>query len=231
MPTSPGSHPLRLLLDRIPDEHRIRALTHPAFAPTHGESFERLEFLGDTVLGAAIAAELFRRFPSFTEGDMSRIKATAVSRVACAQVALAAGLGEQMVAATTAAADQELARDLARQERVLAALTESVIGAAFLSLGFEPVAHAVVASFAGQVDAALEQGTDAKSALQELAQRDGVQVRYELVEATGPDHDRTFTMLAELSGEPMRRAVGHGRSKKAAEQEAAQRLLTQMFDG
>lgn len=220
---------LRELLDEISAEERRRALTHPAWADVPAESFERLEFLGDAVLGLAVSAELYRRFPELPEGELSKIRAATVSRDACALVAAAAGLGDAMVDAAPPEADPSLVADLARHERVLAALAESVIGAAFVELGMERVAPAVVASFADRIGHAVDNRTDAKSELQELAQRRGETVGYEVVSAQGPDHDMTFTMLARLERRGLE-ATGEGRSKKAAEQVAARRLLDVMAD-
>jgi ribonuclease-3 len=102
-----------------------------------------------------------------------------------------------------------------------------VIGSAFIELGYEPVAQAIVESFSEQIDIASGPGSDHKSQLQEYAQRHGDTVSYELVDATGPDHERTFTMEASFDAID-RSARGVGRTKKAAEQEAASRLLQQV---
>lgn len=222
---SAAQHPLRVLLERLPDDARSHALRHSAWVDAPGESFERLEFLGDSVLGVVMSAELFRRFPELPEGQLSKIKAAAVSRSACALVALEAGLGEAMAAAAPDAADPQLVASLARAERVLAALTESVIGAAYVEIGFEETAAAVLASFEGRIGHAVDNRTDAKSDLQEFAQRRGAAVEYEVVSTEGPDHDRTFTVRARIAEGGLEHATGSGRSKKAAEQAAARKLL------
>lgn len=229
---------LRALLHSLSDEARKHALTHPAFVDSHGDSYERLEFLGDAILGSAIAAELYRRFPDLQEGDLSKIKAAAVSRTACAAVAIENGLGDEMVAAQSdneagaapehgTRTDPDLLRSLAERDRVLGALAESVIGSAFVELGYEPVARAIVESFSEQIELASGPGSDHKSQLQEYAQRHGDTVSYAQVDAVGPDHDPTFTMEVRFDASD-RSARGVGSTKKAAEQEAASRLLQQV---
>lgn len=215
---------MRELLEQLSESGRCRALTHSSWAATPGDSFERLEFLGDSVLGLAIANDLFARFPDEPEGVLSKLKASIVSRDACAIVAREMGLGEAMIAAAPARADRALVRDLAAKDRVLAALTESVIGVAFLELGYDVVAAAVVRAFAARSEHALTNSIDAKSALQELLQQRGDSVEYEAISVAGPDHAREFTMRARLaSGEAD--ATGVGSTKKSAEQLAARELL------
>ncbi|MBC7645325.1 MAG: ribonuclease III [Thermoleophilia bacterium] len=215
------------LLVRLSDDARLHALTHPAWALSHNESFERLEFLGDSVLGVAISAELYRRFPAEEEGVLSKMKAAVVSGESCALVAREHNLGAAMIAAAPLDADVNLVATLATHERVLAALTESLIGASFLELGYEETATVIVATFADRIGHAVDNRGDAKSELQELAQRRATLVEYELVAADGPDHDRSFTMRARLSGTDIE-ATGTGRSKKAAGQDAAQQLLERL---
>ncbi len=230
---TPSAHPLRALLDELSPALRRQALTHPVAVSVPTESYERLEFLGDAILGAAVTAELYRQFPDLPEGELSRIKAAAVSRTPCAQVAEAAGLGDAMQRELAEHSDQTLIHDLTHLDRVLAALTESLIGAGFLQYGYEHVAPIVVASFADRIGHAVDNRTDAKSDLQELAQRSGHSVSYELVSSRGPDHDREFTMQARIVGADVDSglvAMGSGRSKKAAQQDAAQHLLRQLDD-
>ena len=221
----PSRHPLRQLLNRVDDDAlRRRALTHSGWAPTHGESYERLEFLGDAALGLAIGAELFRRFPDRPEGELSRIRAATVSRGACADVARDAALGPLMRETAPAEADARLLDEFEDHERVLAALTESVIGACYLALPVEDVLEAVVASFEAAIAHAVSHQVDAKSRLQEYAQARGDRVAYEVLAAEGPDHERSFTIRARLL-DGGREAVGTGKSKKVAEQAAATELL------
>ena len=218
---------LRSLLTRLPEAARLHSLTHPAWALSHNESFERLEFLGDSILGAAISVELYRRFPDEEEGDLSKMKATIVSGESCAIVARTNDLGEAMIAAAPLDADMNLVRLLSGHERVLAALTESLIGSSFLAFGYDETAAVIVASFADRIGHAVDNRGDTKSELQELAQRRATLVEYELVAEDGPDHDRSFTMRARLQGTDIE-ATGTGRSKKAAGQDAAGQLLARL---
>lgn len=218
---------LESLLDRLPDDVRRHALTHPAWALSHNDSFERLEFLGDAVLGMAISAELFRLFPDQEEGVLSQMKAAVVSGESCAVVAGNLGLPQVMIDAAPEGADMALVRSLSQSTRVRAALTESLIGASFLSLGYDVTQAAIVASFTDRIGHARDNRGDAKSELQELAQRRGALVEYELIAAEGPDHDRSFTMRVSITGSDDS-AIGTGRSKKVAGQHAAEELLRQL---
>ena len=126
------------------------------------------------------------------------------------------------VAAAPAGAAAGLS-NLVSTERVLASVTEAVIGACYLQFGYEPVADAVVAAFQQELAEALENPVDFKSALQERLARRGALVRYAVVEETGPPHDRTFTIAARIGEDEIGRGIG--RSKKDAEQAAAQEAL------
>ena len=215
---------MRQLLEQLSDVARTRALTHPAWANDSSVSFERLEFLGDAVLGSIISAELYRRFPEMNEGDLSKIRAATVSREACAQVGFESDLGQALIDAAPASADPALVQGLAGRSRVVAELVESVIGASFLERGYDAIVPEVLASFADRIGHAVDNRTDAKSELQELAQRRGESVEYRVVSTDGPDHDRHFTIVARLEQCGLE-ATGEGGSKKVAAQEAASRLL------
>lgn len=217
---------VRELLDRLSADGRRNALTHSSYADSPDSSYERLEFLGDAVLDLAIASELFAQHPELAEGDLSKLRSAVVSRRDCAVVARRAGLADAMVEVAAHYGDDAvaLARELVTREKVLAALAEAVIGQAFLELGYDQVAPHVVEAFAERVAHAEEHRTDHKSELQERAQRVGETVVYALLETGGPDHDRRFVMQARV-GEGGPTARGEGRTKKAAEQVAARRLL------
>jgi ribonuclease-3 len=234
------------LLEDLPEDLRLSALTHPAFARTRAESFERLEFLGDSVLGLAITDGLFERYPDLPEGELTRLRAAVVSRESCADVARVNDLGPAMVeiAAARGAAHQASAERLAEQRNALAALTESVIGASFLTHGYEAVAPRVLAVFEDRIAYALENRIDARSQLQELASREGADVTWDELGEDGPPHDRTFTVSVRLVGAALAagvdgsagstgaidelRASGSGRSKQEAQQAAAAALLALM---
>jgi ribonuclease-3 len=215
---------LRALVDGLPDDLRRRAFTHPSWLEDRGESYERLEFLGDGVLGLAITGELFRRFPDEPEGQLTKLRAHVVSRRSCAVVARVLDLGGDLER-ERAARGAEVA-GLDRTPSVLAALTEAVIGAAFLHHGYEPTADAVVEAFDGRIVYARESFVDHKTELQELLARQGASVRYELMETAGPPHRRRFTTAAVVDGETL--GTGTGPSKKVAEQAAAREALARL---
>lgn len=234
------------LLNDLPEDLRRRALTHPAFAPSRAESFERLEFLGDSVLGLAVTEGLFLRYPDLPEGELTRLRAAVVSRESCADVARVNGLGAAMVeiAAAGGAAHEASAERLADQRNALAALTEGVIGASFVAHGYAAVAPRVLAAFEDRIAHALENRIDARSQLQELASREGADVTWDELGEDGPPHDRTFTVSVRLAGAGVTagmdgtadgtaaidelRATGSGRSKQEAQHAAAAALLALM---
>jgi ribonuclease-3 len=199
--------------------------SHSSWVVERERSYERLEFLGDSVLSLSIAEHLYRRFPDRREGDLARFRANVVSRAGCAAAARGLGLGELLEAEAAAIGSEAVATApmLAASETVLAELVEAAIGACFLAFGFERVAAAVVAAFAGRVEYVLEEHVDHKTVLQEELARQGSSVTYLLVDAIGPDHDRLFTTAAIVDGRELGR--GSGPSKKASEQEAAREAL------
>ena len=235
---------MRELLDNLPDDLRLRAVTHPAFASARGESFERLEFLGDSVLGLAITEAIYRRHPDLSESELTRVRAVVVSRDSCAEVGRASGLGEAMVrvAEDRGAAYAATAERLAEQRNALAALVEGVIGAAFEAHGYSAVSPAIVAAFEDRIAYALDNRIDARSRLQELASQAGADVAWDEVGEEGPPHDRQFTVAVSLAGAGsaqveaphdaaqggVLRASGTGRSKQEAQQAAAAALLALM---
>ena len=219
---------MQRILDQLPDDLRHQALTHPAFAPSRGESYERLEFLGDSVLDLVVSDAIYRRHPELPEGELSRVRAGAVSREACAEVAREHDLGGAMVqhAAAHGPAARASAELLAGQRNTLAALTESLVGAGFLALGWPAVAPLVLAVFEDRIEHALANRIDAKSRLQELASRQGAVVAYEELRAEGPAHQREFTVAARIDDKHS--AEGSGRSKQEAQQRAAASLLAML---
>jgi ribonuclease-3 len=196
--------------------------THSSWAENRAHSYERLEFLGDSVLGLAIAEELYERFPDAAEGRLAKIRAHVVSRQSCAVVGRRLELGRRLIELATPGDSGELER-LARNRNVLSALVEACLGALYLEHGFEPIRTAIVAAFADQIEFAFEGHVDYKTELQEELARRGLAVSYAVVEVEGPPHDRTFTCAAAIDGEEL--GVGTGPSKKAAEQMAARSAL------
>ena len=224
-----GVEPLRDLLDALPLALRVQALTHSSWVSHRADSYGRLAFLGDSVLGLAIAEHLFTRYPRSDIGRLTKVHGQAVSGRACAAVADA--LGVPALLREVAPDDPEGGIDadaLLASERALASICEALIGACYLHHGFEVAAEATVAAFAAEIEMASERLLDFKSALQELLARDGSRVRYEVTGESGPAHDRVFEVVASVEGELVGR--GSGRSKKAAEQAAAEEALERLRD-
>ncbi len=194
--------------------------THASWTERRSDSYERLAFLGDSVLGLAVTDYLYPRFEAerFGAGRLTKLRAQTVSGRSCKAVAERLGLPERLLAAAPESTSPT-ARALVSTERVLASVMEAVIGACYLAYGFERTAAAVVEAFEPQVQEALDRPGDSKSALQELLARRGALVEYVVVSEVGPPHDRTFEVVAMVDGGEIGR--GSGRSKKDAEQAAA----------
>ena len=197
--------------------------THASWAPDRTLSYERLEFLGDSVLELAVARALYDAHPDFSEGRLAKIRSHVVSRQSCAVVARELGLGAKMLERGSGELPDEELQRLSRNRNVLAALLEAALGALFLVHGFEKIERAVVDAFAGRIEYALTTFVDHKTELQEVLARRGQSVRYEVLDVDGPPHDRTFTSAAIVDGDQL--GEGQGRSKKSAEQEAAKQAL------
>lgn len=150
-----------------------------------------------------------------------------MSRQACAQVARDLGVPERLRESSPEATGKS-AEMLIESDRILASICEAVIGAVYLSFGFDRVAPAVVAAFAEQVEEALEHPVDFKSVLQERLARRAEVVVYRIDSEQGPPHDRSFVAVAEVGGEEIGR--GAGRTKKSAEQEAALKALDRLAE-
>lgn len=199
--------------------------THTSWAADRASSYERLEFLGDSVLELAVARALYDRFPDASEGRLAKIRAHVVSRQSCAAVARELGLGELLLARAQDVPDAELSR-ISRSRNVLAALLEAAIAAAYLEYGFAAVEPAIVAAFDGRIEYARTGHIDAKTELQEALARTGRQVAYQVLDVEGPAHDRRFVCIAVIDGKQF--GLGRGSTKKAAEQEAATEALAKL---
>ena len=224
---SAGPEALRELLETLPDDLRIRALTHSSWTERRADSYGRLAFLGDSVLGLSVAEHLFRRYPAADIGRLTKMHGQAVSGRACAQVAEALGVPALLEEVVPEQLEGGIGvPSLTASERALASICEAVIGACYLHHGFDATAAATVAAFAGELELASERLLDFKSALQERVARDGARVKYDVTDESGPPHDRVFEVTASVNG----RVLGHGvgRSKKAAEQSAAEEALTSL---
>jgi ribonuclease-3 len=213
------------LLERLPDDLARQAVTHASWVERRADSYERLAFLGDSVLGLAVTTHLWPRLQADTHGAgrLTKIRAQAVSGRSCREVAERLGLPERLRAAAPAEVRGPATDQLAHTERVLASVIEAVIGACYLEYGYEETAEAVVEAFAPEIDRALDSPADFKSALQERLARRGALVTYRVTAEEGPPHERVFEVAAVVAGEEVAR--GSGRSKKDAEQAAAEAAM------
>ena len=209
--------------------HRFRrgelleqALTHRSFGAPHNE---RLEFLGDGVLGCVVAETLLVRFPQLSEGELSRMRASLVRQEALAAAAAALGLAEHL-----RMGQGESASGGARRPSILADALEALYGAVFLDGGYAEARAAVLATLAGALETANGQTTakDPKTRLQEVlqARRHGLP-RYQVVATRGAAHEQIFEVECSVEELDLH-ARGSGTSRRAAEQQAAQALLSRL---
>jgi ribonuclease-3 len=222
MPAGSRPESIEELLDELPDDLRRQAFTHSSWVEHRAEAYERLAFLGDVVLSLAVSDHLYPRFERYGAGRLTKVRAQAVSGSSCARVARALGVADELRAAAPGGTGRT-AEMLVDSERVLASVCEAIIGAAYLSFGLERTAPAVVESFRAEIEAALENPVDYKSVLQERLARRAEVVVYRTVSEEGPAHDRSFIAVAEVDEQELGR--GEGKTKKAAEQEAALHAL------
>ncbi len=196
------------------------ALTHASVADDRLASNERLEFLGDAILGLVICEELFSRFPDFLEGDLTRIKSVVVSRDTCARVADRLDLAEHL----------NLGKGIIEAPHLPASLTacgyEAVVGAIYLDGGLEPARRFILGHMDEEIDRVMagEHRLNYKSLLQQHAQHGlGATPQYELLDEKGPDHAKAFEVAVVIRGR--RYPSAWGPSKKTAEQRAAMEAL------
>ncbi|MEX0628070.1 MAG: ribonuclease III [Cucumibacter sp.] len=199
-----------------------RALTHTsAIAPSKrvAQSYQRLEFLGDRVLGLVVAEVVFAAFQSATEGDLSKILHVAVSKQSCSVVARELGLGRYIRLGAS-----EARTGGAEKDAILADALEGLIGAIYLDGGLEAARRFIGEEFAGWLSGGVPDRGDAKTTLQEWAQSQGLEPpAYDQKARMGPDHAPEFTIEVSLPGyTPL---TAQGRSKKHAENAAAREFL------
>jgi len=205
----------------LPDELLTMALTHRSYAYENGgpPTNERLEFLGDAVLGLVVTAEIFTKYPDRTEGELAKLKSAVVNTQALAQIAreLAGdGLGAYLLLGRG-----EVASGGAQKASLLADGLESLLGATYVQHGHEVARDVILSLFGDVLDtaASLGAGLDWKTSLQELAAARRLGVPSYGVTSTGPEHDKQFTARAVVNG--VEYGSGEGRTKKEAEQQAA----------
>jgi ribonuclease-3 len=215
---------LKGLLEELPEALYNQVFTHASWSERRSDNYSRLAFLGDSVLGLAVTTWLYPRLEAerFGAGRLTKIRAQAVSGPACRTVAERLRVPDRLTANAPDGVGHA-AETLVETERVLASITEAIIGACYLHVGYEKTAEAVVEAFQPEIEEALDNPVDHKSTLQERLARRGELVDYEVVAEHGPPHERTFEVAAMVGGSE--RGRGAGRSKKHAEQEAARIAL------
>lgn len=196
------------------------ALVHASGADNRLSSNERLEFLGDAILGAVICALLFERYPDYLEGDLTRVKSAVVSRRTCARISRELGMDRFLVLG------KGMGSTAQAPESVLADMFESLVAAVYLDAGFEAARHVIIRHMEKEVEATVSGhiGMNYKSMLQQLAQKQfGRTPTYTLVEEKGPDHLKCFLVAAKVGSRQYDPAWGG--NKKDAEQVAAKNAL------
>ena len=199
------------------------ALTHASGADHRLASNERLEFLGDSILGAIVCELLYLKFPEYLEGELTRIKSVVVSRQTCAKISERLGFDEFLI----------LGKGMGSQDQtpssVLADVFESLVGAIYLDGGMEAAKRFIVTHIEAEIDETVDghMGTNHKSNLQQVAQRQfGETPTYLLLDEKGPDHSKCFKIAAQIGRH--RYPPAWGRNKKDAEQRAALNALSQL---
>jgi ribonuclease-3 len=199
------------------------ALTHASGADHRLASNERLEFLGDAILGAVVCETLYRQFPQYLEGDLTKIKSIVVSRQTCAKLSEALGLQEFLILGKGMTTSPTVPPSL------LADVFESLIAAIYLD-GGDAACRQFINNYVGpevEYAAAGEMGGNYKSLLQQFAQREfGTTPSYNLIDEKGPDHCKAFKIAALVGG--TRYHPAWGRNKKEAEQRAASNALSEL---
>ena len=203
------------------------ALTHSSYANERWHdslmSNERLEFMGDSILGMVVAEHLYRNYPHRPEGELTRMRADMVCETSLAAVADQIGLGSHLLLGH----GEEQGGGRTRAS-ILADAVESVIAACFLDGGMEPARQFITRFVLCNVPERKLHNADYKTALQELVQQKKNQVlSYALTGESGPDHDKHFAVQVLLNGEPV--GAGEGTSKKRAEQAAARDALMKLY--
>jgi ribonuclease III len=221
-----GTATLAELFADTPEELRRQALSHSSWVDKRTESYGRLAFLGDSVLGLSVATLLFEGHPAADIGELTKILNQGVSGRACAEVARELGLPQMLSDEAPDGGDGLPVNTLLASERTLASVCEAVIGACYMAHGFERTSGAVIEAFHEEIEQATRERMDFKSELQERLARNGDTVDYEVSSEDGPPHDRRFEIRATVAGAEL--GVGSGRSKKEAEQVAARRALEKL---
>lgn len=217
-------HPLETILGHAFKDPALlpAALTHPSVATCAAASYERMEFLGDAVLGLVVCQALYERFPDQAEGDLTQTKSEVVSRKVCAEVAQSLGLPKHMTLGKSVDAG-------AVPASIAAAVMEAAIGALYLDGGLEAARRFILAHFSPAIEraAGTPHRNNWKAILQHRAQKEGAGVpHYRIVAERGPEHAKTFEVRAVLADRPFGSATA--KTKKDAEQAAARAALAEL---
>lgn len=199
------------------------ALTHTSGAETRSASNERLEFLGDSVLGLVVCEQLFLRFPDYQEGEMTKVKSAVVSRRACARISKALNLGDFLFMG------KGMHVHTAVPANLLADVFESLVAAIYLDGGLEAVKPFILKHITAEIDEVVEDqhGGNFKSVLQQTAQREfNATPQYHLLDEKGPDHSKCFKISAVIGR--YHYPAAWGKNKKDAEQKAALNALAKI---
>jgi len=199
------------------------SLTHASIADSRVQSNERMEFLGDAVLDLIICEALYKKFPEFLEGDLTKIKSAVVSRRTCAEVAKETGLADLLIIGKGISSREQMPSSLA------AAVYESIVAAIYLDGGFDVVKDYVLRTMTPKIDfiSANMHAQNYKAVLQQHAQKMlGATPIYELLDEKGPDHSKCFEVCVTIDGR--RYTSAWGPNKKMAEQKAALLALEEL---
>jgi ribonuclease III len=201
----------------------MSALTHASGAEHRLASNERLEFLGDAILGAVVCEQLFRQYPEYLEGDMTKVKSVVVSRQTCTKISQALGMQEFLILGKGMSSHPTVPPSL------LADVFESLVAAIYLDGGHDAAKKFIIDNIGPEMELAAggDAGYNFKSLLQQVAQRDhGTTPNYQLLDEKGPDHSKCFKIAAQVGD--VRYQPAWGRNKKEAEQRAARNALSQL---
>jgi ribonuclease-3 len=199
------------------------ALTHASGADTRLSSNERLEFLGDSVLGLVCCEQLFLRFPDYQEGDLTKIKSVVVSRRICARISRILNLGDYLFLG------KGMHLHTAVPSSLLADVFESLVAAIYLDGGLDAAKTFILKYLLPEIEQVAEgaHGGNFKSVLQQVAQREfGATPQYHMLDEKGPDHSKCFKIAAVIGRHT--HAAAWGRNKKEAEQKAAMNALAEI---
>ena len=199
------------------------ALTHASGAEHRLSSNERLEFLGDSILGVIVCEVLFHQYPEYLEGELTRIKSIVVSRQTCAKISQSLGMQDFLILGKGMTTHPTIPSSL------LADVFESLVAAIYLDGGHAVVQEFVLRYLEPEIELAVggESGGNYKSLLQQIAQREyGTTPTYQLLDEKGPDHSKCFKIAAQVG--PSRYQAAWGRNKKEAEQRAARNALSEI---